>query len=274
MSKVSNINFDYSDFISQLKEVRDYYKITNDPRSYGYDRALFSLQEDGAKEHLIAGDKLYGVGPAISGKWQEFMQRGSFEKIDEIRPLMCEMLNKESANPHKHYTPRDEVNEIMCQLIDIILNHVGYQYNKPEGGITFDICGSYRRGARYCGDGDLLISSDMDIALSVIDAIEASGLYTFHSKGTSKLKIICKEDNFEIDVRFCNPNEIGSFLLHMTGNGTFNVQLRHKAKELGYSLSEYGLYELSTQKLLKFKTEEEIFEKLGVKFVKPENRDY
>lgn len=274
MSKNETISFDYTDFLRQLREVRDYYKLVGDPRAYGYDRALFTLMEDGAKDQLIAGEKLYGIGPAMTAKWQEFMQKGSFEKVEEIRPLMCELLNKESLNKHKHYTPRDEVADRLLRLKATILDHIKFDLEMPIDDIKFTICGSYRRGSSYCGDGDLLITSDQDLAVAVIDAIEKSGAYTFHSKGSSKLKLICNIDQFEIDIRFCHQDEIGSFLLHMTGNGTFNTQMRHKAKELGYSLSEYGLYEQSTEKLYKFTDEKSIFEKLGMTYVRPEGRDY
>lgn len=274
MSNDENIRFDYSDFLRQLRDVRDYYKMVGDPRFYGYDRALFTLMEDGAENHLIAGEKLYGIGPAIIAKWQEFVQKGSFEKVEEIRPLMCELLNKESLNKHKHYTPREEVSHKIDKLINDILGHIKININMPIDDIKFEICGSYRRGSSYCGDGDLLIISDSDLAVTVIDAIEKTGDYTFHSKGHSKLKIICNDDQFEIDIRFCHSDEVGSFLLHMTGNGTFNTSLRHKAKEMGYSLSEYGLYEQSTEKLYKFVDEKSIFEKLGMTYIRPENRDY
>ena len=56
----------------------------------------------------------------------------------------------------------------------------------------------------------------------------------------------------------------------MTGSKLFNINLRKKAKLLGYKLNEYGLYKNNNK--IKINSEKDIFEKLGLNYIKPKNR--
>ena len=94
------------------------------------------------------------------------------------------------------------------------------------------------------------------------------GELTTKYMGFSKYK-----DNYvrRIDIRFVTNDSFPSALLYFTGSGEFNVKMRNIAKEKGYKLSEYGLFDKDENKV-KLKSEEAIFKFLGMEYVEPENR--
>jgi DNA polymerase/3'-5' exonuclease PolX len=63
-------------------------------------------------------------------------------------------------------------------------------------------------------------------------------------------------------------------LLYFTGDFDINIQLRKKASELGYKLSEYSLTPIiSSKKAPELYSEKEIFNFLGYKYIQPKNRN-
>jgi DNA polymerase (family 10) len=61
-------------------------------------------------------------------------------------------------------------------------------------------------------------------------------------------------------------------MLYFTGDFDINIELRKRAKELGYILNEHGLQSLSDKKILYLSTEKEIFNFLGYKYLTPKLR--
>ena len=57
-------------------------------------------------------------------------------------------------------------------------------------------------------------------------------------------------------------------MLYFTGDKTHNIWLRKIAIKKGLKLNEYGLF--SGDKSIAGKTEKEIYDKLGVKYISPE----
>ncbi len=77
-----------------------------------------------------------------------------------------------------------------------------------------------------------------------------------------------------VDIRYVPYNSYYPALLYFTGSGPFNEKMRGLAKALGYRLNEYGLYKKINGKLMKVKvtSEKDIFDKLGMDYVEPEER--
>jgi DNA polymerase/3'-5' exonuclease PolX len=61
-------------------------------------------------------------------------------------------------------------------------------------------------------------------------------------------------------------------LLHFTGSGFFNNQLRSYAIEKGFHLSEFSLTQKGDSHPLKVSSEKDIFDYLKVDYLKPEER--
>jgi len=131
------------------------------------------------------------------------------------------------------------------------------------------VAGSVRRMKETIGDADFLVISDkpkkvMDFFTSmpeVIDVIGKGG-----TKSTVKLKT-----GMDADVRVLQEESFGAALQYFTGNIDHNIAMRRIAQEKGWKLSEYGLFQGSEQ--IDAKTEEEVYEKLGLQWIPPELRE-
>ena len=66
-------------------------------------------------------------------------------------------------------------------------------------------------------------------------------------------------------------------LMHNTGSGPFNQRIRAHAMMRGYHLSQHGLYKVTNgqkeENPIETTTEKQIFDTLGVVYLKPEERD-
>ena len=79
-----------------------------------------------------------------------------------------------------------------------------------------------------------------------------------------------KNHTRRIDIYYTPKNSYFASLLHLTGSGNFNRKMRGLAIELGYKLNEYGIYLES--KMIKITSEQDIFEKLGMEYIEPKDR--
>ena len=77
--------------------------------------------------------------------------------------------------------------------------------------------------------------------------------------------------NVQIDLNFCTEDTWGVVLLFRTGSKFHNIKMAKKAKEMGLKLSlNKGL--MKDDEVIASKTEKEIFEKLDMDYVEPEER--
>ncbi len=155
---------------------------------------------------------------------------------------------------------------------------------KEKSIIRVDTLGSLRRKDSTIGDIDIACSTKNNK-----DAIEHFINYPNSKrtleKGKAKASIIIP-GNIQVDMRSQNPESYGSLLQHFTGSKHHNIKLREYALSLrpSLSLSEYGIRkfkiqksniknEIQKSKLLKFKTEQEFYNYLGMKWIPPELRE-
>jgi DNA polymerase (family 10) len=132
-----------------------------------------------------------------------------------------------------------------------------------------DLAGSLRRRKETVGDIDILVASkdsekvmDFFVSLDLVKKVLA--------KGPTKTSIYTKE-GFDIDLRVVSKDSFGAALQYFTGSKEHNIALRKIAIEKGFKLSEYGLFK--GQKKIVGRTEKEIYEALGLKYIFPEIRE-
>lgn len=131
-----------------------------------------------------------------------------------------------------------------------------------------ELAGSIRRMQETVGDLDILVISDkpskvMDffVRMPEVQAVLVRG----PTKTSVRLKI-----GMDADVRVLPPESFGAALQYFTGDKYHNIAVREIAIKKGLKLNEYGLYK--GKKLLAGKTEEEVYEKLGMAWMEPELR--
>ena len=141
-----------------------------------------------------------------------------------------------------------------------------------------EIAGSYRRGAKESGDIDCLISSNVFELKDVVDLLKRKKIITdvLSMRKEKFMGIVhCPGGGLymRLDIEFVPEDEWGTALLYFTGSKGFNVHMRAEAKRKGLLLNEHGLYNMrSGQKIIDYPSEEEVFEKLKMKYVRPEMR--
>ena len=84
-----------------------------------------------------------------------------------------------------------------------------------------------------------------------------------------------------LDLRCVPWSERAFALLFLTGSAMFNRSMRHRARDLGMTLSDHGLRPARRQQRQRLwvgpslgaENEQEIFQALGLKFIPPQHRD-
>ena len=137
--------------------------------------------------------------------------------------------------------------------------------------------GSLRRGRETVGDLDILVTGkaccDDQARQTLIEhIIKLPGLMEIIASGANKVSFRLRA-GMQVDIRLLPPESFGAALQYFTGSKAHNVALRQRALKMGYSLSEYSLAQLDTEKPVAGKTEEEIYSKLNLDYIPPELRE-
>lgn len=130
-------------------------------------------------------------------------------------------------------------------------------------------CGSLRRFSETIGDIDIVVATD-DAALVHETVLGFPEVTEVVGSGGSKTSFLTRE-GLQVDVRTVGPEQLGSALLYFTGSKAHNIQLRQKAIDLSWLLSEYGLFE--DDSVVASKTEADIYQALGLEFIPPTLRE-
>jgi len=157
-------------------------------------------------------------------------------------------------------------------LLGEILSRVKEVYQKLKSlkeVERIDPAGSLRRMKETIGDVDFLVISKnpekvMDFFVSLPEIVKIWG------KGPTKSSVRMKE-GFDMDIRIVPAKSYGSALQYFTGSKEHNIAIRKIAIDKGLKLSEYGLFRGG--KMIAGKTEEEIYNALGMDWIPPELRE-
>lgn len=135
------------------------------------------------------------------------------------------------------------------------------------------LAGSLRRKKDTIGDIDVIIEAAPAQRRTIVSRfIALPEIKKVLAKGSTKASVLLNEGEVQVDVRLVNDSEYGAALLYFTGSKEHNIKLRIIARNQGYKLNEYGLFDIATDKRLAGNTEEEIYAMLNLKFIPPEQR--
>jgi len=137
--------------------------------------------------------------------------------------------------------------------------------------------GSLRRGRETVGDLDLLVTgkcceSEKQRDNVIERIVNFPGIMEVIARGENKVSFKLRS-GLQVDVRILPPESFGAAMQYFTGSKNHNVQLRQRAIKQGYTLNEYGLIRVEDNKTVASKTEEEIYNKLGLKYIPAELRE-
>ncbi|HLC55947.1 MAG TPA: DNA polymerase/3'-5' exonuclease PolX [Candidatus Nanoarchaeia archaeon] len=133
-----------------------------------------------------------------------------------------------------------------------------------------DIAGSLRRRKETIGDVDLLIQTSQ--SEKVMDYFcSLDNIRDILAKGTTKSSVKLF-NGMQVDLRVVQEKSYGAALQYFIGNKEHNVALRRIAINKKLKLNEYGLFN-TKNKIVAGKTEEEIYNHLGMDYIEPELRE-
>jgi DNA polymerase (family X) len=256
-------------------------------------------------------DEIPGIGKGIAKKIAEYIETGKISKYEELKKSipagMYEMMSipgvgvkksklfysegiknindlKKAIKNHKLAgLPgiKEKAEENILQAIEYsskkriplktaikIADKIKKELVKIKEVESAVIAGSLRRKKQTIGDIDIIILTTYPnevgkkfIKMDFVDKII--------NLGKEKASIFTKE-KIQVDIRFFKKNDFGAGLLYFTGDKPHNIWLRKIAIKKGFKLNEYGLYK--NNKKIAGKTEEEIYNKLGLSKPNPEQR--
>ncbi len=137
--------------------------------------------------------------------------------------------------------------------------------------------GSLRRGRETVGDLDILVTgtaccSETERANAVQYVAKYPPLMDVIARGDNKISFRLRS-GMQVDVRLLPPESFGAAMQYFTGSKAHNVALRQRALKMGYTLNEYSLADVKTEKPVAGKTEDEIYAKLKLDYIPPELRE-
>ena len=152
-----------------------------------------------------------------------------------------------------------------------------------------EVAGSYRRRRETVGDIDVLVLSDNPgpvmahfVSYAAVERVLAAG----ETRGSIVLR-----SGLQVDLRIVPAESYGAALVYFTGSKEHNIKLRQRALDRGYTVSEYGVFELAVPdagggtdgataegarlagRRVAGRTEAEVYEAVGLPFILPELRE-
>ncbi|KAL5498395.1 hypothetical protein ACEPAH_2537 [Sanghuangporus vaninii] len=257
------------------------------------ERIKFDNTED--VQAIKSFTNIYGVGLETAKKWyivgcktlEDIRNRKSGIKLSEVQEIGLKYYDDINTR-----IPRKEVEEIFSMIKSIALG--------IDPKLSFQLMGSYRRGAETCGDIDILMTRPTDdgkthrgVLRLLLKELHLQGILTEDlaipedfSDLEQTYRGLCRRDEGSprrrIDILAVPYHERGGALIYYTGDDIFNRAIRLKAKSMGYSLSQHGLARRAMRDnsgkrmvpvdLIASETEEEIFRILGVPWQDPHER--
>ncbi len=231
--------------------------------------------------------KIYGIGPV---KARQFVDSG-INGVEAIRKLVArdpgaltaaQKLGLKYYEDTQERIPRAEIDE----------HRVILEKAFRAVGLTMEIVGSYRRGARDSGDIDVLVTgpaalgkSKMSAAFKkAVDSLESGGyLLGILARGPTKTLAYAgigagagaagTKKGRRLDLLLTDPEEYPYAILYFTGSDQFNIAMRRWALDYGYTMNEHSMVPTGNAgPAPPMSSERDIFDFLGLAWVPPTER--
>ncbi|MBL7147348.1 MAG: hypothetical protein ISS82_00805 [Nanoarchaeota archaeon] len=187
--------------------------------------------------------------------------RNLFGFGEKIEQDLAENLNIYKKRVKKTYS---------LQKILPIADSIKNELKKLKEVKQIEVAGSIRRKQPTVGDIDIIATSKNP--KKVIDKfVSLKQVKKILAKGETKA-IVVLNNNIQSDLRVVPENSYGAALQYFTGDKQHNIALRIIARNKGLKLSEYGIFDVKTNKKFVTKTEEQVYKILGLKLIPPMER--
>lgn len=175
------------------------------------------------------------------------------------------MMRALKIHPGKKRLPLRKASSIAKDILKEI--------RQMKGVMKAEIAGSIRRKKETIGDIDIIIIADISKRKSIVNSFtKLKEVKRILAAGSTKASVIWNKEDVQVDIRLVHDYEYGAAMLYFTGSKEHNINLRLMAKEKGYKINEYGLFDMRTHKRLAGENEEGMYHMLGMNYIPPEKR--
>jgi len=238
--------------------------------------------------------EIIGIGPRTA---YEYVKIYNITSIDKLKKAVSKgtievnhqiQLGLKYHNVYKKNIPRVE--------IDLIYNYISKLALDVSSELHITICGSYRRLKMTSGDIDVLIThpniktqkdfmTKNNYLFDFVNKLKEKGFLLddltdkdFEKKYMGFCRLLDNKKKYDVrrmDIRYVPNESYYTALLYFTGSDEFNKKMRLVAIQLGYELSEYGLYKISKngKKRINIKSEKDVFDVLKMEYLSPDKRN-
>ncbi|GIH71044.1 DNA polymerase/3'-5' exonuclease PolX [Sphaerimonospora thailandensis] len=279
-------------------------------RVRSYQKAAKSIA--GFPEDLRHADirKIPGVGEAIAKKVEEFLARGSFRQLDDLRGRVPEGVREltrvPSLGPKRALFLFEELGiDSPAALADAIrdgrlaglrgfgpkteenllkgVEQLELSGGRVHLGIAMDlaervIASLPAERIAYAGSLRRMRETIGDIDILAVGPPSLMDLFARQpyvteviAKGERKTSVRT-DRGLQVDLRVVPAESWGAAMIYFTGSKEHNVRIREMAVKKGWKLSEYGLFD-GEDHLIVSETEEDVYDALGMRWIPPTLRE-
>ncbi len=141
---------------------------------------------------------------------------------------------------------------------------------KKGGGIEdIIVAGSFRRCMETVGDLDILVAcaDDADVMKRFTEYEDVRKIV---SKGGTRSTVVL-QSGLQVDLRVVPRESYGAALHYFTGSKAHNIAVRKRGVKRSFKINEYGVFQ--KEKQVAGRTEEEVYEAVGLPYIEPELRE-
>lgn len=231
--------------------------------------------------------KIYGIGPENAKK----LIADGITCVSDLRMVASSKLNAKQMIGLQYYEqlleriPREEIDLYKSAFTDVLkLSQKNAKLADTAATHTFEIVGSYRRGATDSGDIDVILSSRTSKFFEYFVGILKNNNLIIESltEGKTKSYVIMRitpsATARRVDFLYAPPIEYPFSILYFTGSAEFNVAMRGYLRQKQLTLNEHTLcHILPTGKkgdpiAAEFTSERDIFDYIGLEWKEPHER--
>lgn len=134
-----------------------------------------------------------------------------------------------------------------------------------------EMAGSLRRMKETVGDIDLLVTAPEPARVTEA-FVKLPQVQEVLARGDTKASVRHVE-GIQVDLRVVEPQALGAALQYFTGSKQHNIRVRDLASRKGLKVSEYGVFDEKTGRRIAGRTEEEVYQAVGLPYIPPELRE-
>jgi DNA polymerase (family 10) len=219
-----------------------------------------------------------GIGPATLKTLHENLHiNNRDELIDSIKK--GKLVNIKGFGPAKIANisktlklKKDDQRRLLLKDAEKTGNAILLEIRKIPEIHKAELAGSLRRKKETIGDIDIVITADVkDRAKIIRKLIALPFVERVLAAGRTKASVLIRNKHVQVDIRIMHDHEYGAAMLYFTGSKEHNIKLRTIARERGYKINEYGIFDAQDNRVAG-DTEEDMYRFLGLRYIPPEER--